>query len=70
MKKFLLGCCLMICGAILLSGVIVACTNIGSGFTEILGGVNKSDWIFLLGSVLVFVVGLLMVVVNIKNDNK
>ena len=68
MKKLVWGCVLQLAGVIGFTGWMVACTNNGSGYTEILSYLYGSDWIVALLFIVMFISGLIISFVEIKKD--
>lgn len=70
MKKFILGCVLILSGVLGFSGWMIACTNYGSGYTETLSYLYGSDWIIALLFIGMFVAGLIISFIEIKKDGR
>lgn len=70
MKKFIFGCVLLLAGVIGFSGWMIACTNNGSGYTEILSYLYGSDWIIALLFIGMSVIGLIISFIEIKKDGQ
>lgn len=68
MKKFILGCVLLLAGTIGFTGWMIACTNNGSGYCETLSYLRGSDWVIVLLFVAMFVIGLIISLVEVKKD--
>lgn len=68
MKKFILGCVLLLAGVIGFSGWIIACTNYGSGYSTTLSYLSRGNWVIALLFISISVIGLIISIIEIKKD--
>lgn len=69
MKKFILGCVLLLSGIIGFSGWMIACTNHGGAFTHVLSYLRGEEIIIALVFVVMTICGLTISLIEIKKDN-
>lgn len=68
MKRMIFGCALMLCGIIGFTGWIGACTNI-RGYSRVLSCVEGIDIAIVAIFIIVFFVGLLLSINELRNDS-
>ena len=56
----------MLCGTIGSSSVFIASSNIGGGYSTLLGALYKSDWVLFVMFSIIFVIGVFMTIGNIN----
>lgn len=56
----------MLCGTIGTSSIFIASSNIGGGYSTLLGALYKSDWVLFVMFSIIFVIGVFMTIANIN----